>query len=78
MLVNPAKVSLNNKDILTQVCFEQIPYSGKYILAFAIFTFAMTTVPGSDAGRKTVSYSANRSVLKNLPPSQGNQSFPTG
>ena len=45
-LANPTQVSLDNKDILTQACFEQIPYYGKYILAFAIFAFATTTVLG--------------------------------
>ena len=46
-LAHPDKVDLNGKAaILTQICFEQIPYCGKYILAFAIFAFASTTVLG--------------------------------
>jgi AGCS family alanine or glycine:cation symporter len=42
----PDAVDLNNNEILTQTCFEQIPYVGKYILTFAIFAFASTTVLG--------------------------------
>ena len=45
-LANPDQIDLNDKAILTQTCFEQIPYCGKYILAFAIFAFASTTVLG--------------------------------
>ena len=45
-LANPEQIDLNDKAILTQACFEQIPYCGKYILAFAIFAFASTTVLG--------------------------------
>lgn len=33
-------------NIITQACFEQIPYCGKYLLAFAIFAFASTTLFG--------------------------------
>ena len=33
-------------NIITQACFEQIPYCGKYVLAFAIFAFASTTLFG--------------------------------
>ena len=46
-LADPEQINLNDKGaILTQTCFEQIPYCGKYILAFAIFAFASTTVLG--------------------------------
>lgn len=45
-LAHPEAVSLSNKDILTQACFTQIPIVGKYILAFAIFAFASTTLLG--------------------------------
>lgn len=45
-LAHPDQVNLNNKAILTQSCFSLIPYYGKYILAFAIFAFASTTVLG--------------------------------
>ena len=59
-------VSLNNKDILTQVCFEQIPYSGKYILAFAIFAFATTTVLGwFYYGEQCIRFLANRKWVLN-------------
>ena len=33
-------------NIITQACFEQIPYCGKYLLSFAIFAFASTTLFG--------------------------------
>ena len=45
-LAHPGKVNLSDNTILTQVCFEQIPVVGKYILAFAIFAFAGTTLLG--------------------------------
>ena len=45
-LAYPESVSLKNNSILTQSCFEQIPYVGKYLLAFAIFAFASTTLIG--------------------------------
>ena len=45
-LARPDLVNLDNRDILTQACFEQIPYCGKYVLAFAIFAFSSTTVLG--------------------------------
>ena len=46
-LARPDIVSLHDTNsILTQRCFEQIPYVGKYILAFGIFAFAITTVLG--------------------------------
>ena len=35
-----------NNQILTQACFAQIPYVGKYLLAFAIFFFSITTLIG--------------------------------
>lgn len=43
---HPELVSLENKSIITQNCFAQIPYCGKYILTFAIFAFASTTLLG--------------------------------
>ena len=45
-LAYPESVSLKDNSILTQSCFEQIPYVGKYLLAFAIFAFASTTLIG--------------------------------
>ena len=45
-LAYPESVSLKDNSILTQSCFEQIPYVGKYLLAFAIFAFASTTMIG--------------------------------
>ncbi|MBO5723912.1 MAG: alanine:cation symporter family protein [Lentisphaeria bacterium] len=45
-LAYPDKVNLSDNAILTQVCFEQIPAVGKYILSFAIFAFAITTLLG--------------------------------
>jgi len=45
-VANPETIKLNNNEILTQVCFEQIPYVGKYLLSFAIFFFASTTIFG--------------------------------
>jgi AGCS family alanine or glycine:cation symporter len=45
-LAYPGKVNLSDNAILTQVCFEQIPVVGKYLLAFAIFAFAGTTLLG--------------------------------
>ena len=47
LAANPDTISLGDtNDILTQRCFEQIPYVGKYILAFGIFAFSITTVLG--------------------------------
>lgn len=46
LLARPGEVTLSNNEILTQSCFEQIPYAGKYLLAFAIFAFASTTLIG--------------------------------
>ena len=66
LLARPDKISLNNKDILTQACFEQIPYSGKYILAFAIFAFASTTVLGwFYYGEQCIRFLANRKWVLN-------------
>ena len=45
-LAHPELVNLEDKSIITQNCFAQIPYCGKYILAFAIFAFASTTLLG--------------------------------
>ena len=46
-LAFPDKITLVvGNEILTQNCFEQIPYVGKYLLAFAIFAFASTTLLG--------------------------------
>ena len=45
-LAHPGKIQLLNNEILMQACFEQIPCVGKYILAFAIFAFASTTLIG--------------------------------
>ena len=45
-LAHPEIINAAQSDILTQACFEQLPYVGKYILAFAIFFFAMTTLLG--------------------------------
>ncbi|MBQ9089118.1 MAG: sodium:alanine symporter family protein [Lentisphaeria bacterium] len=45
-LACPEIVNAAQREILTQACFEQLPYVGKYILAFAIFFFAMTTLLG--------------------------------
>ena len=38
-LAHPELVNLEDKSIITQNCFAQIPYCGKYILTFAIFAF---------------------------------------
>ena len=45
-LAHPESVDIRNNSILTQSCFELIPWCGKYILAFVIFTFASTTTLG--------------------------------
>lgn len=45
-LADPERVNVEKSDILTQACFEQLPVVGKYVLAFAIFFFAMTTLLG--------------------------------
>jgi len=45
-LARPDLVSLEDRSIVTQTCFSQIPYCGRYILAFAIFAFASTTLLG--------------------------------
>ena len=45
-LAAPELVSLKDRSIVTQACFSQIPYCGKYVLAFAIFAFASTTLLG--------------------------------
>ena len=45
-LAYPGKIQLVNDGLLTQNCFEQLPYVGKYILSFAIFAFAITTILG--------------------------------
>ena len=45
-LARPEIINSAKSDILTQACFEQLPYVGKYILSFAIFFFAMTTLLG--------------------------------
>ena len=45
-LAHPGKIQLLDNEILMQSCFEQIPCVGKYILAFAIFSFASTTLIG--------------------------------
>ena len=45
-LAHPELVSLKDRSIVTQACFSQIPYCGRYILAFAIFAFASTTLLG--------------------------------
>ena len=45
-VAHPETITFNNNEILTQTCFEQIPYVGKYLLAFAIFAFAITTLLG--------------------------------
>lgn len=45
-LANPQIVQSGNNQILTQACFEQIPVVGKYLLAFAIFAFSITTLIG--------------------------------
>ncbi|MBO4512319.1 MAG: sodium:alanine symporter family protein [Victivallales bacterium] len=39
-------IDIANNQLLTQAAFEEIPYCGKYILAFSIFAFAITTVLG--------------------------------
>ena len=45
-LARPEIVNSAQSDILTQACFEQLPIVGKYVLSFAIFFFAMTTLLG--------------------------------
>ena len=45
-VAHPDIIKLDNNEILTQSCFERIPYVGKYLLAFAIFAFASTTLIG--------------------------------
>ena len=45
-LANPAIVQDAQGGILTQSCFEQLPVVGKYLLTFAIFAFAVTTLLG--------------------------------
>ena len=45
-LAYPGKIQLVNDGLLTQNCFEQLPYIGKYLLSFAIFAFAITTILG--------------------------------
>ena len=45
-LARPDAVTFSNNEILTQTCFEQIPFVGKYLLSFAIFAFAITTLFG--------------------------------
>ncbi|MBR2509863.1 MAG: sodium:alanine symporter family protein [Lentisphaeria bacterium] len=45
-LARPEAISFSNNEILTQSCFEQIPVVGKYLLTFAIFAFAITTLFG--------------------------------
>ncbi|MBO5760866.1 MAG: sodium:alanine symporter family protein [Lentisphaeria bacterium] len=45
-LARPDHVKLVNDGLLTQSCFEQLPYVGKYLLSFAIFAFAITTLFG--------------------------------
>ena len=45
-LANPAIVANSQGGILTQDCFEQLPVVGKYLLSFAIFAFAITTLLG--------------------------------
>lgn len=41
-----ADIDFTDKQLLTQQSFEQIPYCGKYLLSFVIFTFASTTILG--------------------------------
>ncbi len=45
-LANPEIVKDAQGGILTQSCFEQLPVVGKYLLTFAIFAFAVTTLLG--------------------------------
>ena len=45
-LANPEIVKNAQGGILTQSCFEQLPVVGKYLLTFAIFAFAVTTLLG--------------------------------
>ena len=45
-LASNGTIDSANNQILTQACFEQIPYVGKYLLAFAIFAFSITTLIG--------------------------------
>ena len=45
-LANPEIVNGADNQILTQACFEQIPWVGKYLLSFAIFAFSITTLIG--------------------------------
>ena len=39
-------IDITDKRLLTQAAFEQIPYCGKYVLAFSILAFAITTLLG--------------------------------
>ena len=45
-LASNGGINIANNQILTQACFEQIPFVGKYLLAFAIFAFSITTLIG--------------------------------
>ena len=45
-LAHPEVVENSQGGILTQACFRQLPYVGKYLLSFAIFAFAVTTLLG--------------------------------
>jgi AGCS family alanine or glycine:cation symporter len=45
-LAHPECVNIKDNGILTQSCFALIPCVGKYLLAFAIFAFASTTILG--------------------------------
>ena len=45
-LAHPECVDIKDNGILTQSCFALIPGIGKYLLAFAIFAFASTTILG--------------------------------
>ena len=45
-IASPDTVKLVNDGLLTQSCFEQLPFVGKYVLSFAIFAFAITTLFG--------------------------------
>ena len=46
LLASGNGIAPNNDEILPQTCFEAIPYCGKYLLSFAIFAFASTTMFG--------------------------------
>ena len=45
-IANPEILAIEDKGILTQECFKAIPVVGRYLLAFAIFAFASTTLLG--------------------------------